>query len=145
MPAVPRLTSIGLVVLFGLFAAACSPSRQVREWTPADHGQEQPAQPQNAPPPVADQRPAVAGSAVLALYRMSCASCHGAEGAGDGPNKPADVRLADFRDPAWQAARTDEALATAIRAGTSPDHAFGQRLGEAGVTALVHKVRAFAQ
>jgi len=87
----------------------------------------------------------VAGSAVAALYRMSCASCHGATGAGDGPEKPAGVELASFRDASWQAAQTDEGLATAIRAGTSEGHAFGQRLGEAGVTALVQHVRAFSQ
>jgi len=142
---VPRHLSLTLLALAVLALASCSPSPEVREWTPADHGQEQQAQPNPSQQPQAQARPAASGSAVAALYRMSCASCHGATGAGDGPQKPAGVELQDFRDADWQASQTDAALATVISAGRDdPAHAFGDRLGEAGVSALVQHVRAFA-
>ncbi|NOY94530.1 MAG: cytochrome c [Deltaproteobacteria bacterium] len=141
----PRYPVLQLLALACVASLGCSQSRDLREWTPSDHGEEHPSQvdPARQPPPVEQQRPAVAGSAVAALYRMSCASCHGADGAGDGPQKPEGVELADFRDPAWQSGNTDEALAMVIRAG-GESHAFGERLGEAGVTALVQHIRAFA-
>jgi len=144
VPPVPRHLSFSFLALAALASASCSPSPELREWTPADHGQEPQAQP-NPQQAQAQPRPAASGSAVAALYRMSCASCHGTTGAGDGPHEPEGVALADFRDANWQASQTDEALGMVIRAGRDdPDHAFGERLGEAGVRALVQHVRAFA-
>jgi len=51
-------------------------------------------------------------------YNMVCATCHGATGAGDGIaggalNPPA----ADFTDPAFWEARTDDVVFTAIKEG----------------------------
>lgn len=140
----PVLRTICFVAFASLVLVACSPSHEVREWSPSDHGQEQTPQPERVPSSE-PERPAATGSAAAALYRMSCAGCHGADGSGNGPSKPADVTLADFRDAAWQSSKTDAAIATAIAAGTSPEHAFGERLGPAGVSALVGHLRAFAQ
>ncbi len=144
MGCVSRYSLLLLFAVLSFALVACSQSRDLREWTPSDHGEEQPSQvdPARRPEAEAAPRPAATGSAVAALYRMSCASCHGAEGAGDGPQKPEGVELADFRDPAWQRDNSDEALATVIRGG-GESHSFGDRLGEAGVTALVQHLRAF--
>lgn len=80
-------------------------------------------------------------------YLSYCASCHGANGDGQGI---AAGRLEPpprtFRNPAWMAGQTDEKLADAIRNGR-PGTAmppFGALLSDAEIDRLVEYIRAFA-
>ena len=80
--------------------------------------------------------------AATALFGSMCAQCHGQSGAGDGAGRPPVAQIPDFRDTAFQSARTDEQLAEVIangRGGFMP--AFGARLSPEGVAALVRHVR----
>lgn len=53
-----------------------------------------------------------------ALYAASCTACHGVAGDGKGPAAIAlKPKPNDFTSAAWWQGRTDEALATSIRAG----------------------------
>lgn len=81
-------------------------------------------------------------------YLAYCASCHGANGDGDGI---AAGRIApvprDFRNPAWMAGQTDEGLVGAIRDGR-PGTAmppFADLLSEQQIAALAAYVRGFAE
>ena len=88
------------------------------------------------------------------LYQQLCASCHGAEGRGDGDVEhelllgPRDFRLNAFKfdtDADWQRG-TDADLANVIRHGTrayggSPQMPSWQNLSEEDIAALVAHVR----
>ena len=80
-------------------------------------------------------------------YRAYCASCHGADGDGDGV---AAGRLEpaprSFRNPTWMAGQTDEALAQAVRVGRpgTAMPAFRALLSDAEIDRLVEYIRAFA-
>lgn len=77
-----------------------------------------------------------------ALYGRLCVACHGPTGGGDGPVAAAlKPKPASFTNPQFQAARTDDQLATAIKAGKPPMPPFGQQLSAAEVKALVAYVR----
>jgi mono/diheme cytochrome c family protein len=53
-----------------------------------------------------------------AVFQHYCATCHGAEGHGDGFNAyNLDPKPRDLSDPKFQAARTDVQLAAVIRSG----------------------------
>ncbi|MBL8602319.1 MAG: cytochrome c [Myxococcales bacterium] len=53
-----------------------------------------------------------------AIFEARCASCHGADGRGDGLLGRTSVPPArNFHDPAWQASRTDAQLEDVIRRG----------------------------
>ena|SRR3990172_1377533 len=77
-----------------------------------------------------------------ALYTRLCVACHGPAGGGDGPVAAAlKPKPPSFADPQYQAARTDEQLATTIQTGKPPMPPFGQQLSAAEVRALVAYVR----
>ena len=61
----------------------------------------------------------------------------------DGPARPPGVAMPRFSDPAWQASRTDEAIAQAIVAGRGAMPAYGQQVNPRGVAALVRHLRGF--
>jgi mono/diheme cytochrome c family protein len=62
--------------------------------------------------------PATALADGKATYTATCAACHGAAGAGDGAAAAAlPVKPANFTDPAFWAARTDDQVKKAIREG----------------------------
>jgi mono/diheme cytochrome c family protein len=129
--------------------------RAVREWRASDHAAPEAVEGQSAPtgePPGAsgsggaastpDESPEARDArAVAELYGVLCASCHGPGGDGDGPARPPGVAMARFADPAWQASRTDEAIAQAIVAGRGQMPAFGQQVNPRGVAALVRHLR----
>lgn len=94
----------------------------LREWRPSDHrhqsetqaAAEQPAAPQvagsaEAPMPGLDE-------VTIAAWRRACTPCHGQFGQGDGPQGPM-VKARDLTDPGWQAATSDEQIATSISKG----------------------------
>lgn len=87
------------------------------------------------------------GGEARTLYAAHCAECHGENGDGLAPG--AD-QLApsprDFRDPAWMAAQTDSAIATAIAAGRPGTvmPPFRALLAPGEIALLVRYVRGFA-
>jgi mono/diheme cytochrome c family protein len=83
------------------------------------------------------------------LYARFCAGCHGARGAGDGPNARAlPVRPADHTSRAEMGRRTDDRLYDAIAAGGAPlgrsarMPGFGATLTPPQIWALVRHLRA---
>jgi cytochrome c oxidase cbb3-type subunit 3 len=149
----PRLGCTVAWLAAALLVCACEGDDVlVREWTAADHGQPAQADParvatQAQGSQAEPDRPANPAEArrraILALYNVSCASCHGRSGRGDGPAMPAGMAAPDFTDPEWQAERTDEELALTIRQGRGVMPAFGDRIPPQGVSTLVGLVRIF--
>jgi cytochrome c oxidase cbb3-type subunit 3 len=129
--------------------AACTDPVPTREWTPADHGQPSNADPERTPQPGDPQAapdPAQAEArAAQALWNVSCASCHGRSGRGDGPNPPPGATLPDLTTASFQASRDDAQLAEVIRAGRALMPAFGEQINPQGISALVRHVRSLAQ
>lgn len=128
------------VALTALMAGCSDEPLPTSTWTPSDHAQPperevDPSRVPRAPEPTGD--PTI--RAATALWRVSCASCHGVEGAGNGPAAPS--AMPDLRDPTWQRSRTDEQISSVIRLGRPPMPAFGDTLAPEGITALVQHVR----
>jgi len=85
-------------------------------------------------------------SATEDLYRTNCARCHGADGRGDTPlghtyNSP------DFTDNAWWQKHSDitgtKSLVSIVMNGKGGMPAFGKKLKNAEIKALVNYVRRF--
>jgi mono/diheme cytochrome c family protein len=114
-----------------------------REWQPADHGQ--PVDPDPGRTPAAEE-PEEGGPerAADALFSVSCASCHGRDGRGQGEQRPPGAQLPDFTDRGFQAQRTDEQLSAVIRDGRGMMPAYGKQLNDQGLTALLGRIRRFA-
>jgi mono/diheme cytochrome c family protein len=134
-------TSVGL---FAFALAACGPEAPTRPWSASDHAHSTPRANQVTPdraPRTQEQSPEVARArAIAALYRVSCASCHGAQGAGDGPEAPA--AMPNFRSAEWQQSRSDTEIAQVISLGRPPMPAFGDQIQGANLQGLVVYIRA---
>jgi mono/diheme cytochrome c family protein len=77
-----------------------------------------------------------------ALFAESCAKCHGI----DGRAKTFRGRLLDarnFTNAKWQTASTDPEIASAIKTGPKMMPAFGGKLSQSEIEALVAYVRSF--
>jgi mono/diheme cytochrome c family protein len=109
-----RFTGSGLAALT-LLALACGE----RDATPA---------PAAAPPaaaasaPAAAAQPAIgaaaAGEEAKQIFATRCTTCHGSEGAGDGPGSVSLVPTPrNFQDPTWQDSVTDEHLEKIVMYG----------------------------
>ncbi|MEZ4255804.1 MAG: cytochrome c [Polyangiales bacterium] len=129
-----------------LAASACGETPTLREWQPTDHAQ--PAEANVDPARVAADAPSEPlpqgeslARAAAALYRMSCAPCHGMEGRGDGPAKPEGATIRSFADAAFQSSNTDEALAAVIADGRGLMPKFGTQINPDGIHALVVHIR----
>jgi mono/diheme cytochrome c family protein len=133
-----------LVSVWVLLLMACDGRvTQQREWRPADHGQ--PATP--APTDSAEAREPEQGGvdrAADALYSVSCSSCHGRDGRGQGSGRPPGAVLPDFSSAEFQKQRTDAELLQVIRDGRGMMPAFGKQVNEQGQSALVSRIRRFA-
>ena len=135
-PALAPALALALVLAVGSLASACHRGHgDLREWTPADHD----ASAEAVQSPSPDNDPL---AAARALFGAQCASCHGSSGRGDGP-MAAMFRPADLSDPAFQSARTDDALARAITQGKGRMPAFGATLRPEGVQLLVRLIRSW--
>jgi mono/diheme cytochrome c family protein len=137
---------VGLPLLLVLLIGACGPTREdvgdLPVWTPADHQQpEQPGAGQAAPADTPQDREAALTQAAARLWSRACATCHGEGGAGDGPELPEGVQLANLSTPAYQDGVTDEAMAEVIANGRGVMPGYVDRLGPQGVAALVAHVR----
>lgn len=137
-PAVAAAAAIGAVLL-GLFVFRPGrTSTEVREWTPRDHDQPAGAQPApNRPKGTAPK--SQDGNLVEMAWARSCASCHGAQGRGDGPQGPM-LKAPDLTRAAWQEKVTDEEIAQTIRKGRNAMPAF--ELPPNVVQGLVQRIRA---
>jgi len=140
-----RRSKRGLIAVSALTlvlgGAACNrtPS-DLREWRASDHDQaDNPAQEGQV-----DGSNGLASLGIdevtLVAWRENCAKCHGSLGAGDGPQGPM-THARDLSDGTWQAATTDESIATTIRQGRGMMPGF--KLPDNTVSALVRLVRLF--
>lgn len=132
-----RLDAPTLLAAMLLFASACEEERATREWQPEDH------QPPGGGADPSQSEPADgAGSSAAgaALWRVHCASCHGAGGHGDGPAAPPVATVPDLTSAEAQA-RTDEELAAVIREGRGMMPPFGSQLSAQGISAIVAHLR----
>lgn len=133
--------------LIAAAAASCLPlagcnraPSDLREWRVSDHDQpENPAQEGQV-----DGTNTLASFGIdevtLVAWQENCVRCHGAMGAGDGPQGPM-THARNLTDGAWQAATTDEVIAKTIREGRGLMPAF--KLPDSTVKALVRLVRLF--
>jgi len=80
-----------------------------------------------------------AGSDGAALYKTSCATCHGADGAGQTPVGKS-MKLRDLRSAEVQK-QTDIELTKIISGGKGKMPAFGKKLSTDDVEALIGHVR----
>jgi mono/diheme cytochrome c family protein len=117
----------------------------VREWRPDDHGQEQPRPGSSQTAPAAADTPVSAeeaqARATLALWNVTCATCHARDGRGGGPGLPPGAKVPDLSDAAFTSTLSDEQLAASIRDGKGMMPGFGPQLGQEGVVAMVAHVR----
>lgn len=130
----------------GLLSACEQPP--LREWRPEDHGQEQPRPGDTRAAPAEDSQPISAeeaeARATLALWNVTCASCHARDGKGGGPGLPPGAKVPDLTDPAFASSVTDEQLTASIKNGKNLMPNFGAQLGDEGIAAMVKHVRALS-
>jgi len=138
-----RITSPVAVfsVLLAAFAFACNSNpADLRQWKASDH--DHTLNPNSGQVQVTDagSEASKAGldDVTIVAWQQNCTSCHGALGRGDGPQGQL-VHAADLSRPDWQAAVSDEAIATIIREGRGRMPSFN--LPDATITRLVALVR----
>jgi len=115
----------------------------LREWRPEDHGQPSAPSPTDEPP-VREPEQGGVERAADALYSVSCATCHGRDGRGQGVGRPPGAVLPDFTSIEFQKQRSDLELLDVIRAGRGLMPPFGKQVNEQGLAALVARIRRFA-
>ncbi len=76
------------------------------------------------------------------VYNEKCAMCHGEDGKGV---KGVAKGTPDLTNAAWQKKETDAEFADMIKVGKKPMPAFGDKLSDEQINALVQYVRAFAK
>jgi mono/diheme cytochrome c family protein len=114
-----------------------------REWRPDDHSQPAEVDPSRVPQAQPLNEEGGVERAAAALWNVSCASCHGRDGHGQGPGKPPGAQMPDFASADFQKQRTDAQILTVIREGRGMMPPFGKQLNEQGISALVQHVRKF--
>ena len=140
----PPLAAWGYLVVVGLGLGACDVRvAPQREWRPDDHGQPAAAEASDQATPPEPEQGGVERAAD-ALYSISCASCHGADGRGQGAGRPPGAQLPDFTVATFQKQRSDAELLQVIRDGRGLMPPFGKQVNEQGQAALVAKIRRFA-
>ena len=74
------------------------------------------------------------------LYTRECASCHGSDGRGR-TRKGRQTHARDMTDASWQDDVSDERLFNSISNGRGKMPAFGKKISEGDIDALVAHVR----
>lgn len=133
-----------------LVLVACGEESSARRvWRASDHtqpegrpqgqtaAQDAPVEP-SAPVSEAERR----ANAAKALFDLACKSCHGAEGLGNGP-AAGGLSVPSLVTPGVQAA-SDEELRLVITRGRNAMPAFGDRLSEDAIVALVEHIRSLS-
>jgi len=87
-----------------------------------------------------DAGPAVAVEPAV-IYARMCARCHGSDGRGDPEIKKTMPNVRDFRDPAFRARASSEAIVSVVMAGKGQMPAFGNSLSLPKMQALSGYVR----
>ncbi|HJL16797.1 MAG TPA: cytochrome c [Sandaracinaceae bacterium LLY-WYZ-13_1] len=145
----PSLLALSALLLAGSLGGCGEEEPERREWRPEDHVQPQQPDPERsagADPGAAEApSPEVVARAAAALFRARCASCHGADGAGGGPQAPAGADMPDLTSAEYQESRSDDEIARAITMGRGMMPAFGSQINQRGVAALVGHVRALRE
>lgn len=137
----PRSRVASLALALALGAAACQrPPADLREWRASDHSRENGEQDNAAGSTPPDTDPMVAA---LALYRATCAGCHGPSGRGDGPSAGPMMHPADYTTEQFQRSHTDEQLREVILRGRGMMPGFSQSLRPEAVDLLVQQIRRF--
>jgi len=138
-----------MTLVLALTALSGCQEPPLREWRPEDHGHAQPrpgeegrAAPAEDAAPLSPEE--AEARATLALWNVTCATCHARDGRGGGPGLPPGAKVPDLTDPTLASARSDEQLAAVIRDGKGMMPAFGPQLREEGVKAMVAHVRKLA-
>jgi len=132
--------ALAMLVLAALTLGCNETPADLRPWRPTDHD--------HTENPNADQVQVTdAGSSepghglddvTIVAWQQNCTNCHGPLGRGDGPQGPM-VHAADLSRSDWQAAVTDDAIATTIRQGRGRMPGF--KLPDATIQSLVRLVR----
>ena len=133
-------------VLLCVVIAGCGQRGELREWQPEDHGQPSATQVDRSRVPdrsatretSPEERRA---RAAQTLWRVTCASCHGHIGRGDGPGRVAGMNMPDMTTAAGQEGVTDEAMVQVIGEGRGMMPAFAERLVPNAVAQLVRHIR----
>jgi mono/diheme cytochrome c family protein len=89
----------------------------------------------------------VSAADAKANYEHNCAACHGKDGTGD-TKMGKKLKISDMTDAKVQAKMKDEEMAKAIKEGLKENgslkmKAFGEKLNDEEISALVKYVRAF--
>jgi mono/diheme cytochrome c family protein len=139
------LAALVTVVLAAL-AGACDrpPSVELKEWSASDHDGEKKGggAAGTAPKQGAKGDAGSAPALVEITWRNQCATCHGAQGRGDGPQGPM-FKATDLTKADWQGKVKDEEIAAAILNGKGRMPKF--ELSEEIVRGLVARVRSFRE
>ena len=147
-----RLAAVFLWVVCVLTLVACERDASgLTAWTVADHDHQDEVAKRRAAAPAANPRgaarthapPSQRNQVIDVTWLRQCASCHGKQGRGDGPQSPM-VKARDLSNFEWQATVSDEQLAKVIRQGKDKMPAF-DRLPESVVEGLVAHVRDFGE
>jgi mono/diheme cytochrome c family protein len=147
---VTRRLVLCAATLLSLSVGACGQPEGLREWRPEDHGQPAANQVDRSRVPdrsaTRDTSPEERRArAAQTLWRVTCASCHGHQGRGDGPSRMPGATLPDMTSAAWQSGITDEAILQVVREGRGSMPAFGERLAPNALTQLVGHIRALRE
>jgi cytochrome c oxidase cbb3-type subunit 3 len=129
------------VIVMAALIGACDrpPSVELKEWSATDHDGEK----KGAVPNAKQGAKGDAGGApalVEITWRNQCATCHGAQGKGDGPQGPM-FKATDLSRAEWQGKVKDEEIAETILNGKGRMPKF--ELPEDIVRGLVGRVRSF--
>ena len=79
-----------------------------------------------------------------AAWEANCSVCHGDDGRGQ-TEEGRKKRARDLADPKWQASVSDGRLTSSIQRGHDKMPAFGRKLSEEQVKALVAEIRALVK
>lgn len=140
---ISRCTLLLAVVGMAALSSACDrpPSVELKEWSPEDHDGEKQAG-VNAKQGARGETGGGAASLVEITWRNQCASCHGPQGKGDGPQGPM-FKAPDLGRADWQARVKDDEIAATIQNGKGRMPKF--ELPDEIVRGLVTRVRSFRE
>lgn len=108
-----------LLLALALALGACGSERETAS-QPASQAPAPAASPapSPSPAPAAGAASADAKAEALQIFESRCVTCHGPQGAGDGPASAGlTPHPRNFRDPAWQQSVTDEHIEQIIQYG----------------------------
>jgi mono/diheme cytochrome c family protein len=112
-----RSFGVGLALAFALALGGCGSEREA---SPGATAPEPTAPPKAAPTPAAPPAAVDARAEARQIFESRCATCHGPQGAGDGPASAGLVpKPRNLRDAAWQSSVTDSHIEKIVQYGGS--------------------------